>query len=425
LARIPEQEGGLATQPTNEPTTTIFVPEGFTDFRCARCGDCCSHPPRIDVSPAKYRRILRLLLDADFPFPPRDAVTRDEADPDARAAFALVGERCVFLTDEGQCFLCDAGAPELRGAWCLSFPVIPLVTPRGVNFALSFACPQTARLLRSRTPLNILAVTIPDDPPRSAERPFSKRHRIPTLPGGPTLDWAGHRLVEGMLLAVARDWDLRLDCRLILMPLVLAHLLDGCGGPETHPTLRDRAGHVSEAIGPMVERTRSYRPDRAAHYEALAGVFGRRIGLRTRSALRKHVDEALRVVRGRRGTADSAELGARLADLYRKHYKPRAARLEHVLGNYVICRLFASREILTGGVYKGVRVIGYLVGLARFFAATSAAREHCSVNLDLLTDSVRLVEKLFAHNSHVFAFLDTAEPDHLTDPAHMAALVRI
>ena len=74
----------------------------------------------------------------------------------------------------------------------------------------------------------------------------------------------------------------------------------------------------------------------------------------------------MRQIRGRRTKTKPAELGTALAKLYAKHYKPGAGRFEHILGNYVICRLFASREMLTGGVYKGTYAVIYLVAMIRF-----------------------------------------------------------
>ena len=416
----------MVRRPAKEKTLTVFAPEGFSDFECARCGDCCTDPQRITISSAKYDRLARVLRDTGFRFPVRDALMRNEDDPEGPATFALVGERCVFLTDEGHCHLCEIGVPELRGLWCISFPVTPIVTPRGVNYSISFACPETAAILRSKTPLNILALTVPGGSFVSPERPFTARHRIPTVSGKPKLGWAGHRLIEGMLLALARDWEVNTATRLVLMPVMLNHLLEGYRGPESDALLRERVSHAGRKLAEMVRVARAARADRQAHYEALAGIFGRRIGLRSKTRLRKLVDAAMRRVRDRRTRVKTSEPGSALARLYTAHYKPRASRIEHILGNYIICRLFANREMLTGGVYKGVYAVCYLVALIRFFATIAAAEEGGMVNQGVLLEAVRTVEKLFARGRNIFDFLDAQpEQDRMPDPAYAAALVRI
>jgi len=416
----------LAKRPAKEKKLTIFVPEGFTGFECAMCGQCCDEPPRITISSAKCERLVRILQESGFRFPVRDAVMRDEDAPEGAASFALVGEKCVFLTPEGHCHLCDIGVPELRGLWCISFPVSPIITPRGVNYAVSFACPKTAEMLRARKPLNMLALTVTGAQPPSAGRPFSSKHRIPTVRGRPKLDWPAHRLVEGMLLAIARDWSINITDRLVVMPIMLNHLLRDYAGPQSDAALRERVSHAGRRLGEMIKTARSFRPDREVHYEALAGIFGRRIGLRTRTQLRTLVDRAMRQVRQRRTATKGAELGAALGHLYAKRYKPRASRFEHVLGNYIVCRIFANREMLTGGVYKGVYVVACLVALIRFVATTTAAERDVMVNTDILVEAVRAVEKLFGQSRNIFDFLDAdAEQERMPDPACLAALVRI
>ena len=405
---------------------TVFIPEGFTDLQCTQCGDCCRTPPRITISAAKRDRLLRALRDAEFHYAARDAVMRDEDDPDGPATFALVGERCVFLTDEGRCYLCETGVPELRGPWCLSFPVSPIVTPRGVDYAVSFACPETARRLRSKKPLNILALTLSGEQLPAAERAFTARHRIPSVGARPKLDWTAHRLVEGMLLAIARDWRINLTSRLMVMPVMLNHLLRHYAGPGSDAALREQVSRVVRGLGQAVREGRALRPDPEAHYEALASIFGRRTGLRSRATLRRVIESALRQVRGRRTKVKSSELGAALARIYAKRYKPRASQFEHVLGNYVICRTFANAEMLSGGVYKGVYVVCYLVALIRFFAATAAAQRGKRVTQKLLLESVRTTEKLFAQSRNLFDFLDSPdEQRRMLDPAYAAALVRL
>ena len=416
----------MAKQPTPDRPLTVFVPEGFTGFQCARCGDCCTQPPPIRLSAARYPRLARALNQSDFAYPLRDAVMKSDIDPSEPVTFALVGERCAFRTESGTCHLCDIGVPELRGLWCITFPVTPLVTPRGVNYALSFACPQTVALLRPRRPLNILALSMPGPPPPSVVRPLTARHVIPVACGRHGLDWTAHRLIEGLLLAVARDWQINLSDRLTLMPVMLDHLLKDYAGPDSNAALRQRVTQAGQQLSEMVRHARTFRPDPAAHYEALAGVFGRRIGLRTRSRIRTLVEDAMRQVRGRRTKVKMSELGGLLAALYSKHYKPRAARLEHVLGNYAICRLFASPEMLLGGVYKGLYVVCYLVALARFLATTTAAGRGSAVNLNILLDAVRTVEKVFYQPRTVFDFLDADDEQmRMLDPAAAAALVRI
>jgi len=416
----------LDGSPAAEKSHPLFVPEGFTDFKCDLCGDCCRNHARVLISPAKHKRLAQVLRDTGFRFPVRDALMQDEDDPDAPAAFATVGDQCVFLTDAGHCHLCELGVPELRGPWCISFPVTPIITPRGVNYFISFACKKTVEMLRSKEPLNILALTVNGSPLPGAGRPFTARHRIPTVGDRPRLDWSGHRLIEGMLLAVARDWDVNTSTRLILMPMMLNYLLKDYTGPESNDALRERVSHAARDLPQMIEQAKSYRPDPAGHYAALNSLFARRIGFRTQTALRKQVDMAIRQVQGRRTKVPADELGAVLARLYKDHYKPNARRPEYILGNYVICRLFASRELLTGGVYKGVCVVAYLVALIRFFATTTAAQRCERINQRSLLEAVRCVERLLAQSRNFFDFLDaTGEQDRMCNPAYAAMLARI
>lgn len=412
---------------TKEKKQPVFVPEGFANFTCGRCGECCREPERITISPAKYERLARALRDSGFPIPPGDALMREPGDEDGPATFALVGDRCVFLNAEGRCHLCDLNVPDLRGAWCISFPVAPLVTPRGVNYVISFACAKTAGMLRSRKPLNLLAVVLDGPPLTSTERPLTAKHRIPTTLNRPKLDWDDLRPIEGMLLAVARDWELNLADRLLVMPVMLEYLLEGYAGPgQPGGALRERVSQAAQRLPEMVKRVRALGFDRAAHYDALTALFSRRIGLRTRARLRKTVESALRQVRGRRTKISSDESGKVLAELYAKHYKPRARTFEHILGNYAICRLFANREMLTGGVYKGVYSVLYLVALIRFFAAAAAAERNALVDENMLIEAIRIVETSFTQIRTAFDFLDTPdEQQRMLDPACAAALIRI
>ena len=404
----------------------VFVPEGFTGFECGLCGECCRERARILVSAAKSERLTHILLESGFHVPVRDALMKDEDQPDAPAEFAMVGDRCVFLTDDARCHLHNIGVPELRGPWCVSFPVTPIVTPRGVNYSLSFACPGTAQILCRTTPLNIMALTLDGGQVPAASERFSSEHRIPVLGDRPPLDWAAHRLVEGMLLAIARDWNINLALRLTIMPIMLGQLLDGYEGPESNDRLRERVSSAGLDLPDTIKQARSIRRDRAAHYQAMAALIGRRIGLRSRPALRKLAEEAMRRIQGHKTRTDPARLGAALADFYAQYYRPRARRLEHILGNYVICRLFASREMLTGGVYKGVAAVAHLVALARFVAAAMACKNDKTVDKATLLEAIGLVEKLFAHGRNIFDFLNAAdEQERMADPAYVSALVRI
>jgi len=404
----------------------VFVPEGFPDFECVMCGECCRHRASVVVPPAKARRLEQVLRETGFRFPVRDALMRDENDPAAPVAFAHVGEQCVFLNETNRCHLCDIGVPELRGIWCMAFPVTPIATPRGTDCSISFACPRTARLLRAKEPLNILALTLANGPLPSTGRPFSARHRIPTVAGRPHLDWSGFRLVERMLLAVARDWDLNVSRRLVLLPMMLNRLLAGTEGPESNEALRARASQAARELPAMVQELGTVRPDPVAHYAALASVFSRRIGVRTQASLRKRIDEAVRLVQGRRTRGAAGEFADTLARLYKEHYKPRARCFEHVLGNYVICRLFANREMLAGGVYKGVYTVIYLVAMIRFLATAAVAAGGGKVGQKNLLEAVQFVERLLAQSRNLFDFLDApGEQTRMLDPACVAALARI
>ena len=412
--------------PAPQKSRPLFVPEGFADFECDLCGDCCRNHTRVLISPAKHKRLALVLRDSGFRFPVRDALMKNEDDPDAPAAFAMVGDRCVFLTDAGHCHLCELGVPELRGPWCISFPVTPIITPRGVNYLISFACKKTVQMLRRKEPLKILALAVNGGPLPGAGRPFTARHRIPTVGDRPALDWSGYRLAEGMLLAIARDWEVNMSTRLVLMPMMLNYLLKDYAGPDSNDALRERVSHAARALPQMIGQAKSYRPDLTGHYAALNSLFARRIGFRTQAALRKQVDAAVHQIQGRRTRAPADELGSLLARLYKEHYKPNARRHEHILGNYAICRLFASREVLTGGVYKGTCAVAYLVALIRFFATTTAAERGARVNQRILLEAVRFVENLLAQSRNLFDFLDAPdEQDRMCDPAYMAMLARI
>ncbi|MFO7898338.1 MAG: hypothetical protein R6V58_04680 [Planctomycetota bacterium] len=416
----------MAARPENRNTCTVFAPEPFRDFACARCGDCCSHPPGLEIPASKVGRLARALRDSGFRYPVRDALMRDETDPGAPATVARVGDRCVFLLDDGRCYLVSIGVPELRPLWCIGHPVRPLVTPGGITYAVSFACPQTVRMLRSRDPINIVAATVSGDPPPDAGRRFGADHRIPTRLGRPKLDWPAFRLLQGMLLAIARDWDTSLTDRLVLMPIMLAHLLDGYEGGGSDDRIRRRVSGIGRELPGLLARARAAEGDPGAHYEAMMGIFGRRIGLRTRSGVRRVAQEALRELRDRRKSSSTSELADEVRRLYAELYRPRAGRIEHILGNYVICHLFASREMLAGGVYKGVCVVHYLVALIRFLATTTAARQGTAVTADILAESIRTVERLFSRSRTAFEFLDDrAEQDRLPDPAYAATLVKI
>jgi len=416
----------VASSPATRKPSALFAPEGFTNFECAACGGCCRNHARIEISPAKTERLVRALRETGFQFSVRDALAIDEDDPSAPAVFARVGDGCVFLTETGRCHLCDIGVPELRGPWCISFPVEPVVTPRGVNYSISFACKRTARMLQVKRPLNILAVSVDGAPLPAAGAAFAPRYRIPTVGDRPRLDWSGYRLVKGMVLAVARDWEVSLAKRLILMPMMLNALLDDYSGPESNDALRERVSHGARSLPDMIKRAGSYPADPAAHYAALTDVFGRRVGLRTQAPLRKEIDDAVRQVQGRRTKAPAGEFGAALARLYKQHYKPGAGRFEHILGNYVICRLFASREMLTGGVYKGTYAVIYLVAMIRFFATAAAARRGGRVNQKILLEALHLVERLRAQSRTLFDFLDGRDAQsRMLDPGTAAALVRL
>ncbi len=403
---------------------TVFAPEGFPGFRCARCGLCCVEPPQITVSAAKREKLARLLAESRFPIPVRDALVQPEDDPEAAASFARVGENCVFLTAEGRCRLCELGASGLRGGWCISFPVSPILTPRGANYSLSFACPEVARILRARQPLNLLALTVAGTQLPAAGASFPAHHLIPTVRGRPKLDWAAYRLVEGMLLAVARSWEIRLADRLTVMPILLGYLLGDYTGPGGDAALRERISEAGHRLGEMVKQARSFRPDHAAHHAALSALLGRRVGLRSRTPSRKLVDSAAQELRRRQSGPHGP--AAAMAELYRTHYKPAAASVEHILGNYVICRLFASQEALVGGVYKGVYATIYLVALIRFFAAVGAAEVGGRVTVGGLLDAVHAVEKFFTPSRTLLEFLDAdMEQERMLDSRYAAALVRI
>jgi hypothetical protein len=411
---------------SSEKTRTVFVPEGFSDFTCEHCGQCCFLPRPLEISSAKYKPLVRLLNDHEFQYPTRDAVSRDEYDLDGPATLAMVGEQCVFLTDQGGCHLCELGAPELRPTWCITFPVAPLTTPRGVNYNISFACPQTAKMLKAKAPLDILVMQIEGPPLPGAQRPYSSRHRIPVAAGLPKLDWPAFRLTEGLLLAVARDWKIKTTDRLVLMPIMLDYLLRDDGGSHSGDRLRERVRSVGEHIGELLATAQAVPGDAIAHYEMLSGLLSRRIGLRNKSPLRQAVDAAMRKVREHRSQSSPVEMGDALQQLYSRHYKPRASRLEHVLGNYIICRLFASTEMLSGGVYKGVYVVAYLTALIRFFATTTAAQQDRAVNLEDMLDAVVTVEKVFSQGRNTFDFLDgDAEQQRMLDPAYAAAIARL
>ena len=416
----------VASSPAADKQRSLFAPDGFANFECDRCGECCGNHARVEISPAKYERLARVLRDTGFQFPVRDALMRDEEDPSEPAVFAMVGDQCVFLTDAGRCHLCELGVPELRGSWCVSFPVTPVVTPRGVNYSISFACERSARMLRAKEPLNILALNVNGGPLPATDKAFASRHKIPTMGDEPRLDWSGYRLVKGMLLALARDWEVSTARRLVLMPLMLNYLLDGYTGPESNEALRERVSLGASSLPEMIKRAGSYRADPAEHYAALTGVFGRRIGFRTRVPLRKEIDDAVQQVQGRRTKATGGEFAAALSQLYKHHYKPGARRFEHILGNYVICRLFANREMLSGGVYKGTYAVAYLLAMVQFFATTTAAQRECRVNQKILLEAVQLVEQLRCQSRNLFDFLDGSDAQaRMLDPAYAAALVRI
>lgn len=174
----------------------------------------------------------------------------------------------------------------------------------------------------------------------------------------------------------------------------------------------------------MVKQARSIRPDYAAHHAVLSALLGRRTGLRSRTPPRKLVDSAAHELRERQSAPRGPAVA--MAELYRTHYKPAAARIEHILGNYVICRLFANHEALVRGAYKGVYATGCLVALIRFVAAVAAAEAGGRVSVDGLLDAVRAVEKFFTPSRTLFEFLDgDAEQERMRDPAYMAAIVRI
>ena len=415
----------MASQPAREKLISVFVPEGFSNFECGMCGQCCVEPGRIVISRAKYEKLARVLRSSNFPYPVPDALMCDESAADEPVAFALVGDRCVFLDGESRCRLCSLDVPEMRGIWCVSFPVSPVITPRGVNYSISFACPKTAKMLSRRKPLRILALSVPGPAVPALDRAFPTDHLIPTRPDRPDMDWTAYQLIEGMLLAVAQDEELSASHRMLVMHIMLGDLLGDYQGPESDEALRERVSNAAQRLPEMAEQAKSAPENPVRHYEAIASLFGRRVGLRSRTRLNRVVEQAMRVLRGRRTKTTADELGHTLAEIYRKHYRPKARTLDHTIANYVICRIFANREILDGGVYKGLFWVYYLVALVKFFAATTAAEKNKSVDEEGLRQAIQTVEKCFVQSRTAFDFLDSHdEKERMLSLEYAAALVK-
>ena len=129
------------------------------DFSCRQCGTCCRNDWLVTVDEAGFRR-NRKLFDAAGraeEFEQAFIPIGREADVGEFAAIAKQPSGgCWFLTEQNLCRLQQLAGHEHLDAVCQCFPRYPMDTERGIEFSLSFSCPEAVRLATREEPLQVV-----------------------------------------------------------------------------------------------------------------------------------------------------------------------------------------------------------------------------------------------------------------------------
>ncbi|HNT35476.1 MAG TPA: hypothetical protein PKH07_10815, partial [bacterium] len=108
-------------------------------YRCIQCGDCCRENWIIPVD----KETSRTLIERSPEEPLRTYLGGKEAISVSASAVLIYPQRmgiCVFLENEGSCYLHRQFGASGKGKICREFPLLVTETPHGIYVGYSFVC---------------------------------------------------------------------------------------------------------------------------------------------------------------------------------------------------------------------------------------------------------------------------------------------
>lgn len=280
--------------------------------------------------------------------------------------------RCIFLNDDRLCDLHARFGPQAKSLVARQYPHLAMATPLRTSITMTYSCPSACKRLLDPGPFRIV-----DDPPEGVpEMAYVRQvpaHYHVQLKAGAPLTWEAFGQAEAGILGrlAGGEGDPAED--------LLGTWLDMEGVPRPAFSAGD-AGALARLLFDRCRASDPWQEDRA-RLEALAAFEPPR-------------------------------------DCWR-NARPEAA---HALRRYAAAKSFGNMAFVTHGIIPGFQIVLLLVHIARREAARRAGGE--PIGPVHVAEAAETADRLFPHESGMFAFLGRAEAaaEHVA-PRTSAALI--
>jgi lysine-N-methylase len=206
-------------------TNTLYLPNYVKNFVCQQCGACCLAKWRIDVDTQTYEKVKEKYVSLNREEEFAKMISKDDQ---GRITMNFSNGRCAALTDRNLCTFQKEHGHEFLSDTCKTFPRYIFVSPRGIEFALSFSCPAVAAALKEKEKITFSQIDSADSG-FDFMRPSQALYFIPEkLPATDLKHY--YFQIEAGLINIMQDRSFAIGERLVLIGRTLDSLTARAGG---------------------------------------------------------------------------------------------------------------------------------------------------------------------------------------------------
>jgi len=381
-----------------------LVPDYILSFKCVMCAECCKRW-RIDIDKrtvAKYERLA--VEDADLALLMAEHLKKDktgkgvillknrekksgDAEQEPGAVDFLVAP---CLSGDGLCSIQKKYGLEALSDTCKIYPREIILTERGWEMALTYACATAAQTLKEKRPVEFYQDPENFDFPSISNYTMKIGNLIQRKKAGKT----NYFEVEELLVDIMQSREMDIDARLTLAGLVVDKLKDG-----------DTAGvkrYLQNLDADLIDRLQTMPAQPLFMMKLVKEAVDKRLfDVITEKDIAKLVLIAYNQLKLLDEAIIPDEKVRRLTDGYHKYYKPYINNISHVYENYFVNFIFAKR-FYTYKYIDAYFLMVFFYTLVRFFTLCVCMHEERNVDEDMLVEVICAVERSIGHSSVYF-----------------------
>jgi len=294
---------------------------------------------------------------------------------------------CPFLDGDGLCVIQKKHGIDALSDTCKIFPRNIYLTERGYEMSLTYACPEAARSLKDKSPVQLF-----HDPEGFGFPELNSQYgKIGDLLDRKKAGKTNYFIIEEVLIDIIQFREIDLDTRIILTGIVIDKLKDGdIGGIKRY----------LQNIDPdLVKQLKSLPSQPLFMMKLVKEAVDKR--LLTSSITEKAMGQLLVAAYNQLKLLNEPLVSDTkvqyFLDGYHKHYQPFANEISHVYENYFFNFIFSKKFY----VYKYLDayfLMMFFYVIIRFFAVCSCMAEEKNVDEDTVITVINAVERSIGHN---------------------------